>query len=899
MLLNMLAVNAASELPPEVDIFTLRDINTKVRQITKMRHICNFAGIDKIVGELKVSFTLREVARLTNHTWSNFHWKVTKPVLKGTRLITETQKKAVVDTFTRNDISMKLPYRRQARNYYMRSALEPAYDTYAAEQKALNQRVLSISSVVRCLPKGMKAMKKVPYRHCLCETCLNCSLIVDAVRGAGVKGISRQTTSNVLKSICSPRDSHADGNGDSFPCDEDVTLSDCHRLCVFRKCTDCGEKRLQEFVYRNNISMDRSKNVHWVQWEGINDANGNKVDHGRVNHEGDLHTLLQKFYETMFVMSTHLFHFKWQAAQFESIRNKLEEGDILMVMDFGMNFEHKRAEEPQASHWYHKMTTVHPVVCYIPCPEPDCHEIVTEELMMLSSDTDHDAHAVKAFEDKAMEHFQEKGYNIKRVVQFTDNCSSQYKSKLPFEFLSDRPWPIIQNYFGQQHGKGPGDSLIGRVARRVSDHNRAGLSDIGDTLTMYEYCKDNMTVTSVTGQCTHTVRYFYMVENISRAHVPLAQTLVGTRQYHSVRNTGHFGYVEVRESSCFCSSCMTGQGECDEDMVGKFTRRNLIGKHQTVDQQHENQTWPDKATKSNVGKLKKGVKAKKKKGKQKKAAETAASHADSHADSHGARESLRDSILAGPVFNEAYYGQMLTIMSTCTGWEDLLGFVADNMGLIPDLPRAIYHHRLSTDHEDELSTSLVPNEAFFLKERSDFYMAVATSKDGNCLPHVLSRYCYGHEGRPNEMRLRMCFEGIYNFRQYVNSELLVYGGVHDGHTDLARLYAERSGQAVDQLDLDKPDHVLMVYQMEIADCTRKGTYCGLWALHVASNVLGRPIQAWYPDLADKAFSYIREFLHRTIEPFDTHCTRVLPAVIMWTATTTNTMQYDHFVSVFS
>ena len=49
------------------------------------------------------------------------------------------------------------------------------------------------------------------------------------------------------------------------------------------------------------------------------------------------------------------------------------------------------------------------------------------------------------------------------MIQFNDNCSSQYKSRGIFQFVSYSDVPKLKMYFGARHGKGPADGAVGRV----------------------------------------------------------------------------------------------------------------------------------------------------------------------------------------------------------------------------------------------------------------------------------------------------------------------------------------------------------------------------------------------------------------------------------------------------
>ncbi len=238
------------------------------------------------------------------------------------------------------------------------------------------------------------------------------------------------------------------------------------------------------------------------------------------------------------------------------IQLNLQPGAVLMVMDFAQNFEHKHAVEPQSSHWHHQQTTVHPVVCYYSCPA--CQKLHKEELIMLSSDKTHDAFAVKAFEDTALQYLNSNSVPVKHVIQFTDNCAAQYKSHLPFDIISQCSVAYERHYFGAKYGKGPGDAAIGRVSRQVDDHNCTEQSDICDMLSMFEYCSSNLSVTKFPNGCVHPQVSFFHVEKIDHTFPILSKTLGGTQCYHCMRNTGMEGKLEVHFSSCFCSSCEAG-----------------------------------------------------------------------------------------------------------------------------------------------------------------------------------------------------------------------------------------------------------------------------------------------------------------------------------------------------
>ena len=142
------------------------------------------------------------------------------------------------------------------------------------------------------------------------------------------------------------------------------------------------------------------------------------------------------------------------------IRDNLKPGQLLQVLDFGQNYLNIYQDEPQGAHWDHTQTVIHPIVNYYIGPDG---KLVTDEHIMISDDLKHDKYAVKAFEEASLKHLKDKGFVPTMIIQFCDNCSGQYKSKGPFQFIFESQIPTLQMFFGAHHGKGPTDGAVGRI----------------------------------------------------------------------------------------------------------------------------------------------------------------------------------------------------------------------------------------------------------------------------------------------------------------------------------------------------------------------------------------------------------------------------------------------------
>ncbi len=158
----------------------------------------NYSAVECIVTEIKKLATLRTAAKITKTPWATFLRMCSAPkkqVTKGHHL-TKKDRATVEDFIHRDDVTMRLPTARQAKFHFMCTAMAPAYKQYCQEQEAMGSRVLSLSAFYHALPKHLKYMHDVPYRSCLCEECLNFSLLVDALdafSGSAVIASSRSS----------------------------------------------------------------------------------------------------------------------------------------------------------------------------------------------------------------------------------------------------------------------------------------------------------------------------------------------------------------------------------------------------------------------------------------------------------------------------------------------------------------------------------------------------------------------------------------------------------------------------------------------------------------------------------------------------------------------------------
>ncbi|XP_021339567.1 uncharacterized protein LOC110440744, partial [Mizuhopecten yessoensis] len=173
-------------------------------------------------------------------------------------------------------------------------------------------------------------------------------------------------------------------------------------------------------------------------------------------------------------------------------------------------------------------------------------------MVFVSDDIQHDAHFVEACLTETLKHLEETVL-IRKIVQFTDGCSSQYKSKIPFLDISARNG-MDRNFFGSGHGKGPADAVSGVVKSAVTRAVKGGqfitnakqLKEFGDQKLARDQPK--------------LKRTFHLLDNIKRDRNREGKTVKGTRKLHSVRGIS-YGKIGTRALTCTCVNCLGLDGQ--------------------------------------------------------------------------------------------------------------------------------------------------------------------------------------------------------------------------------------------------------------------------------------------------------------------------------------------------
>ena len=346
-----------------------------------------------------------------------------------------------------NTISYSHPCRKYAGKKFLMHTWNEIYKCYQQQPEFHTHGLISKTSMQIYKPKSILLSGQTPANQCLCDICENCELIRKALLAAGIKNIPSNKYACVDMTVCDVRLGHF-GTTYSFP-----PLD-----CINQDCRNCGQFKLRKIINDNNSDLLKTnKRIMWHRWQIVP---GRTVPQ-KIEVRDMLKGGVNEFLYIIENILDHLFRVNWNRNVFQYIKGHLLKGYVLQVMDFAMNFTNQYQDEVQSAYYGGSQMTIHATMNFYRCPRKECNEIVTLALVHISDDLKHDSFLSRPAMNLTFKYLVDLGIPLDLVIQFCDNCSSQYKSRRPFVEISHCALNLIRVYFSEKHGKSHADGLFG------------------------------------------------------------------------------------------------------------------------------------------------------------------------------------------------------------------------------------------------------------------------------------------------------------------------------------------------------------------------------------------------------------------------------------------------------
>ena len=811
----------------------------------------------ELVAKIKKEYGSINKASLSLHIPYKTLHNLCQPLLKKKKSSRETWVN-IQKFYEKDAVSHHHPSARFNGRRFLITTLEDCYRLYKDSCREECKQPVSFSTFARLRPKNVFKIDQTPDRQCICDECENFRMTRRILNRLGVKGVPPHSKDCIEMSMC---DNNGDNNDDSH---DGVTDSDAyHQIdpnygrieCINRSCKKCGKNLVLLKILNANSDLESNAAVHeYSQWVWVKKFPKAKTRQLVLQQKsGTLLDIVTSFAKQLEDLAFHIFCCNWNYAQFQHVRDNLKPGFVLQVYDFGQNFMNIFQDEPQAVHWDHNQTTIHPIISYY--IKPGESTITTEEHIMISSDLNHDKYAVKKFQDLSLEHLKSKGVVPNYLVIFSDNCSRQYKGKGTFQFHSESESPLLHMFFGARHGKGPADGAVGRIKNAAMRAIKSRQVVLKNAFDFYKFCVSKFKNTDGAFQ-----QKFFFVGEIDRKWKELtAHTTHGSSSWSGVRSTGTDMVLEVRQIACCCESCLLGDGSScpNKAYASQWSVFNLVTGKPLMDPTFKNEHWGSNSH-----------------------ADSHDSHADSHAQkrNHVRTSGMKIQEVAVPEvpLQEAstQWSEILNILGSFSTYSDLETYV---LSLNEKYSKAVKcavqkfrkcRHRVDIVAKKSMHTDSPAN-----------VVPVVTIGDGNCCPRSLSIAAFGDDSRQLELRAKIILESVINKEKYLNQDYLAEGlSVVRDDVTLPEVYAMFSGQNAAGLS---ENVIETVYEKEVMGITKNGSYMGIWQLFAATNVLGHPVRSVFPLRGSEVF---RRDFNRMCFPLDGRHKRTKPITVMWTPT---------------
>ena len=876
--------------PPENDSFVTlqKNLNSLLRKLAIYRSTGKYKKAREIVDIINSKTeNIASTAAQSGNEYYQVYRMMKSPkkrcVTKYKRKFSELQKQEAIDIFLDPEVSYSLPDTKYAHLRFMSVTIAEAYKNHYIAKSA-SVRKMSQSTFASLKALFIRSIAETPIRGCKCKYCQNFGLLCKTLIASGFKGIPKNHACSIEISWCPFRkDNQRDENihEKSHNCNSFHEYSHSDDLpqknCVMRQCTGCGaEKYRRTLCAKNRILLNSKRYVQWTQWKVKKIFNGKKMVNRMLPtlHAGSYEDIFKAYIKQLKSISRHQFMKIWQLKNFNMTLRNLRNGQLLLVHDFSQNLLLYAQDEVPGAHWDHEQATIHPTVAYYIGP---CGRIIKEEIIHITGDRKHDYHAVNLFVKKTIEHLKSKGIEIVEVLEWTDHCCNQYKSRKAFFLLTVLEMPNTRNYFGVKHGKGPSDRAGAHYKHFVCSAVKAKKALLVTVESLAEYSIDQY---DKQVQCEgehervekgsngedsrhNLLKVIYTHQDEISHENKLEQTITykGTRLIHTIRNTGIEGVMEKRDMSCCCPYCLYGSGEClYPEYADIWSVISVIGskalkrlKLSEIQNWRNTLTLPVRIVQSNVtndiphfdsvstndkdidkdtGRVNAKVRRKLDMGStpksriQRNVLNCTNSFTNSPAEKSVSNTSNNMSNCTANSFN---WNKLAEKFENVREWNQAVSIVAENPIPVIQLNRKYKQTRYDTICDTAMT--------FYSKDHPPNLVPNTTIGDGNCFTRALSRAIFGTEDRHVETRMRIVYQAVTNEALFISNTYLSLGmvdmprarpGLRKSSTTISSRYCLFSGdQNVRGIYLSQDD-IRNVYRRDVIRISNPGRYTGIW-----------------------------------------------------------------------
>ena len=278
--------------------------------------------------------------------------------------------------------------------------------------------------------------RDIPHASCLCEICENIVYLAKSI-DAKVKS--------------TPYQSYAHSLVETYSCDS--SLEDCMNSV----CESCHKTGLTVEDFSNEDDA-----VVFYKWKRVD----NKIQ--KIEMSLSPREACKYFDEEIRILKRHIFIKRQQHAFYNSLKENMGVGELLMHVDYSENYVNTQQEEIQSAYFGHSTFSIFTACCYL---KGEDGKLVNENVAVVSEASDHSRIAAFTCINKVFNHIRDKHDLPLSVTLYiwSDGCAAQFRSRFVFRLLCnfERSVKLCWYYNERHHGKGPMDGVGGTIKNLV------------------------------------------------------------------------------------------------------------------------------------------------------------------------------------------------------------------------------------------------------------------------------------------------------------------------------------------------------------------------------------------------------------------------------------------------
>ena len=187
----------------------------------------------------------------------------------------------------------------------------------------------------------------------------------------------------------------------------------------------------------------------------------------KINQSLSFDQAIEKWNSAILTIKKHIYRKRKQVASYNQQKLDLKPGEALIHVDYSESYSNSQQDEVQSAYFGQQNFSISTSCSYYRGSGED--NLTKVPMAVISESNHHSRIAAFSYIVTIFDELKKMMGELRKVILWSDGCSSQFHSKFIFARLThfDRNIALQWNYNEDHHGKGPMDGVGGTIKRVV------------------------------------------------------------------------------------------------------------------------------------------------------------------------------------------------------------------------------------------------------------------------------------------------------------------------------------------------------------------------------------------------------------------------------------------------